>query len=540
MNCFNPKTMYSRKHYLFAAALLLFAACQNDMVDTFDDGSNLLKENVQQQEQLKMQAPSITALLENESSTKTVLEVDGEGVGTIYWTPADEINVFYGSTSTHYVSQNVTNATTAVFSTSDVIGSTESESENIWGLYPYNSSATCTGSAVFTTLPETQYGVPGSFDDDLFITLAHNTSTMLRFKNVCGGIKFSLSRDDIASVTFQGNYGEEVAGDISIEDEIAGPSYTVVGGKGKGVITLMPKSGTTFLPDEWYYIILLPQIFSEGFTMTFTTLGGAVGTFNYTASAVLISRGSFGRKAYIDAYSTLPTPNNKIYYTTTDHNVVTPNVESVFKNGEDDLEVVSNVYTNGFGIITLSGDLTSMGSSFLGCSTLSSITLPGSLSRLAGSSFNSCRALSSVTLPNTLQSIGPQTFQGCESLSGLVIPEGVESFGTRAFYGCSSLSLIVLPENTTAIGANAFSGCSSLLSITIPSKVTTIGSNAFRNCSSLSSIIVLPIVPPGTTNNGRMFENTNGAPIYVPAGSVSTYKEAEYWIDYKDRIQAMP
>lgn len=36
-----------------------------------------------------------------------------------------------------------------------------------------------------------------------------------------------------------------------------------------------------------------------------------------------------------------------------------------------------------------------------------------------------------------------------------------------------------------------------------------------------------------------MFNETNDAPIYVPAGSVDAYKTAEYWSDYADRIQAI-
>ena len=292
--------MNMRKTLLFVAALMLIAACQSVLEEQVQEEPQVVDETVVDNGEIKIQAPDITAVQEGDNPTKSVLEVDGEGVGTIYWIPADEINVFYGTTSTHYVSQNAVNATTAVFSTTDVIGSTESASENIWGLYPYNSSATCTGSAVTTTLPATQYGVPGTFDDDLFITLAHNTSTALTFYNVCGGIKFSLTRDDISTITFSGNNDEDIAGDFSLTFEDGLPNVSVT--SGEKTITLTPKAGGVFASGEYYYLILRPVTLSSGFTITFDT-ATEIGTFNYTAKSVTVKRSVFGKKDGIDDYA---------------------------------------------------------------------------------------------------------------------------------------------------------------------------------------------------------------------------------------------
>ena len=167
-----------KRTLLFAAVVSIVAACTIKIEECPVEG---------------FKAPDITATYDNAGSTKTVLVTDAEGVGTIYWNPSDEINVFYGSTSTHYVSTNTADATTAVFTTTDIIGSNENAPTNRWGLYPYNASATCDGTNVTTTLPSSQKGVASSFDDDLYITLAHSQTNEFRFFNVCGGIKFSLS-----------------------------------------------------------------------------------------------------------------------------------------------------------------------------------------------------------------------------------------------------------------------------------------------------------------------------------------------------------
>lgn len=287
--------MYSRNHFYFAATLMLLAACQSKELSIIPN-----RVNDGQEVEERVPAPDITAVQEVGKNTKSTLDVDGEGIGTIYWTPADEINVFYGTASTHYVSQNAVNATTAVFTTTDIIGISEGASENIWGLYPYNSSATCTGTAVTTTLPSIQYGVPDTFDDDLYITLAHNNSTALTFYNVCGGIKFSLSRDDITSITFSGNNNEDIAGDISLAFSEGLPTVSVTSGVKE--ITLTPKAGGTFASGEYYYIIALPTTLSSGFTMSFET-NTEIGTFNYTSKAVTIKRSVFSKKNGIDGFA---------------------------------------------------------------------------------------------------------------------------------------------------------------------------------------------------------------------------------------------
>lgn len=246
-------------------------------------------------------APEITASYEN-NGTKTTITTDEEGVGTIWWKPADEINVFYGTTSTHYVSKNKENATTVAFGTTDIIGSTESAQENIWGLYPYNENAVCNGESVTTTIPAAQQAIAGTFDDDIFTSLAHSTSTVMTFYNVLGGIKFSLSRDDIQTITFKGNNNEDIAGKVKLEMDANGkPAAEIT--EGEKTITLTPKEGTTFAKNTNYYIVMLPTVLSNGFTMTFET-ETEIGTFEYTAKAVEIKRSVFSKKENIDSYAT--------------------------------------------------------------------------------------------------------------------------------------------------------------------------------------------------------------------------------------------
>lgn len=222
-----------------------------------------------------LHAPDIVARTEN--GTKTSLQVNAEGIGTINWNPADEIKVFFGENgeSARYVSQNTEDSSSAEFKTSDRISTEASSSIVRWGLYPYYASATINGGNITTSLPSTQKGVPDTFDKNVFISVSQANGNSLNFKNVCGGIKFTLSRDDVKSITITGNRNEALAGKINIQfgnDDT--PSHKVVSEASSSSITITPKTGNTFAKDRWYYIVLLPQTFTDGIRLAFETESG--------------------------------------------------------------------------------------------------------------------------------------------------------------------------------------------------------------------------------------------------------------------------
>ena len=87
-----------------------------------------------------------------------------------------------------------------------------------------------------------------------------------------------------------------------------------------------------------------------------------------------------------------------------------------------------------------------------------------------------------------VDSIGSGAFDGCESLTSISIPDTLTYISSRAFAGCASLEKINLPSSHENIGYNAFSGCSSLKEITIPESCQYIGTGVFLGCEALNSI----------------------------------------------------
>ena len=253
---------------------------------------------------------------------------------------------------------------------------------------------------------------------------------------------------------------------------------------------------------------------------------------NYNLSATL----TVSQEAGENTGDTIP--NNEIWYTSSDGEVVTPKHADVFG-----ANIVSNTYEEGKGIIEFDGKITTIGkSAFYSKSTLATIAIPNSVTSIGDFAFHNCNSLTNVIIPNSVTSIGEYAFQVCSSLSSVTIPESATEIGAGAFGHCNNLNsfygkfasednrcLVVngvlvsfavgcgvteytIPNNVTVIGDYAFCNCSSLVSITIPNGVTSIEGNAFQNCS-ISSITIPDSV---TTIKWGAFQNCNISSITIP------------------------
>ena len=159
--------------------------------------------------------------------------------------------------------------------------------------------------------------------------------------------------------------------------------------------------------------------------------------------------------------------------------------------------------------VIITGGTSIWTSAFYGCSGLTSITIPDSVTSIGDYAFRYCSGLTSIIVEegNTkyhssgnclIETVAKTLILGCKNS---IIPDdgSVTSIGDDAFYGCSGLTSIIIPDSVTGIGYYAFIDCSGLMSIIIPDSVTSIEWSAFGGCSGLTSISI-PFV--GATKGG--------------------------------------
>ena len=124
---------------------------------------------------------------------------------------------------------------------------------------------------------------------------------------------------------------------------------------------------------------------------------------------------------------------------------------------------------------------------YLNGNLVTEMTIPDTVTSLEYT-FCGCSSIVSVTIPDNVTSIGDDAFRGCTGLTSIVIPDSVTSIGDYAFSRCTGLTSIVIPDSITSISGSAFRDCTGLMSIVIPDSVETIGEYAFADCSNLSEI----------------------------------------------------
>ena len=185
--------------------------------------------------------------------------------------------------------------------------------------------------------------------------------------------------------------------------------------------------------------------------------------------------------------------------------------------------------------VTIPASVTEIGANaFAGCTNLTSVTYGGDWSNLTIQSGNPAvqdaanaplfdfefippdntavivtnykynGAAADVTIPSRYQGkpvtmIGHAAFFN-SAVTSVTIPDSITSISDEAFINCPKLTNISIPNSVTYIGFSAFSSCTSLKSITLPSSLSFISGALFLGCSQLTTIHI-PVSVTSIGNN---------------------------------------
>ena len=149
-------------------------------------------------------------------------------------------------------------------------------------------------------------------------------------------------------------------------------------------------------------------------------------------------------------------------------------------NGTDTVVVIPSKI-NGFTVETI-------GHTAFRYSSVTSVTIPDSVTFISDSAFAYCSSLTNISIPNSVTAIGSFAFEGCTKLESITLPSSLLTISEFLFYDCSQLTTIHIPDSVSSIRQYAFYNCGKLETIRIPVSVTSIGSYAFDDCPSSMTV----------------------------------------------------
>ena len=270
--------------YAVVLLLLLFISCTD--TKAFDTSTKNMVIN------------EVTGYTNGEPQTKTGIEDNESGGKNVVWKSGNSISLFFNSGSnggSQFTTTNSGAIATFTGSISAISGDLSSTggSAYFWAVYPYNSTASCNGTAITTELQSTQSAYAGDIADDLLITVGRSPNLAIHFRNVCAVIEFTLTKENITKVSFSGNNNEILAGRFkaSFSDETS-IITTPISNNTVKTINVSPSGVYSFSTGTKYYLVLLPCHLSDGYTLKFTRSDGFTATYTSTAD-ITLTAGSF-------------------------------------------------------------------------------------------------------------------------------------------------------------------------------------------------------------------------------------------------------
>ena len=221
-------------------------------------------------------------------SVGTKTSIDPNAGNAVYWTAGDAISVFpTGGGNEKFVLEGEGGSASGSFT-----GEAAPDAAPYYALYPYDASATLSGTTINATLPSTQYSTTaGTFDTMLAPAVAvSDDSNNLSFSHVAGLLELNFTNLDGTIKEIQLKAAEKsMAGAYTVR--MSGDTFSAVSASSDESpvsVRLTAKDGGNLAENGPYYLVLLPGTYAD--VQLFITLDngtsymvGTLGTFEVKA-----------------------------------------------------------------------------------------------------------------------------------------------------------------------------------------------------------------------------------------------------------------
>ena len=458
----------------------------------------------------------ISARMESEPDTRTSLSGLENGMYYALWEAEDEIAVYVDEDvdpSKFYLKSG--GGTTVASFTGTRKG------EDYLAVYPYDIVGSVSGDSLSVTLPAIQKYVKDSFGPGAFPMLAKGTAEDgLHFKNLCSVLKISLTGTAaIRSVTLRANDEETfVSGPATVVTDYTASTedFLTMSAEGSRSVVLETR-GLEIAEDAPadVFIVIPSQTYEGGFTIEVDTYTEKV--TKTVSSDITFERSQIRAITNFELDSEVldiipeAIPDDEIWYITSNKDVLVGLSPDAF-----DQSVISNTYSDGKGVIKLSGKLQTVKSfAFLNTLDLKYLVLPKSVETLEDQSFFGLD-LDSLYVSSNLKNFTGYAFASCkvgrfvgESIvqgdgkfivvedvlkavstineDSLIIPGSIRVIGSHAIWSVNpNVTKLVIEEGVEVIEPYAFSGCKSLEEVYMPNSLQDLQNSVFDYCDNMA------------------------------------------------------
>ena len=185
------------------------------------------------------------------SGNLTASIVDGLYVN---WSNGDMIMLVYDGQAVRAETQE--SGSTSILS--GTVGSSFTEDNPLYGVYPADNVVSSDRESVTITVPATQTGGGSGYDEKSVVVVARTISESLAFRTIGGGIKLNFQMSGVTKVELESVDGYALSGTAGIKwNEQSMPTVDEIS-NAHSIITFNAPETSGFIPSKDYYISTLP------------------------------------------------------------------------------------------------------------------------------------------------------------------------------------------------------------------------------------------------------------------------------------------
>ena len=255
------------------------------------------------QDEMQSSHQSDTRLTSVKATTSAAVKSRTQLSGNaVIWEQSDAIGIFSNTTAeaVRYDLTEIQGDEARFESETGVSG------EEFYAFYPYSAQSAVDGTKISYRLTDGQDYRAGSFDTGDCPMVAKSTNSDFRFLQTCGIIRLRLTGTmAVSAIRLQGNNGEALAGDGTIDVASDAPVFTIDGNGDKQTTIQLRTSANVQLSElsvTEFYFVVAPQTLTQGITVDITgTINGKEQTIRkQTQKSITVTRSVISSFAAVD------------------------------------------------------------------------------------------------------------------------------------------------------------------------------------------------------------------------------------------------